>query len=40
MQEHGIGGDEAFERLRKQSQQDNRKLRELAQELVDRVPEG
>jgi GAF domain-containing protein len=40
MQEHGIGGDEAFERLRKQSQQENRKLRELAQEMVDRVPEG
>jgi GAF domain-containing protein len=40
MQEYGIGGDEAFERLRKQSQQQNRKLRELAQEMVDRVPEG
>jgi GAF domain-containing protein len=40
MQEYGIGGEEAFERLRKQSQQQNRKLRELAQELVDRVPEG
>ncbi len=40
MQEYGIGGEEAFERLRKQSQQQNTKLRELAQEMVNRVPEG
>jgi len=37
MAEHGVGGDEAFNILRTTSQRENRKLRELAQELVDRA---
>jgi GAF domain-containing protein len=36
MKEHGVGADEAFLMLRAQSQRENRKLRELAQETVDR----
>ncbi len=36
MGQHGVGAAEAFELLRRQSQRENRKLRELAQELVDR----
>jgi GAF domain-containing protein len=37
MKEHRVGGDEAFDILRQQSQRENRKLRELAQEIVDRA---
>jgi len=37
MAKHGVGGDEAFNILRTTSQRENRKLRELAQELVDRT---
>ncbi len=37
MGQHGVGADEAFELLRSQSQRANRKLRELAQETVDRA---
>jgi GAF domain-containing protein len=40
MGQHGVGADEAFELLRRQSQRENRKLRELAQELVDRSAGG
>ena len=35
MREHGIGAEEAFELLRLSSQRQNRKLRDLAQEMVD-----
>ena len=37
MREHGVGADEAFEVLRRSSQRENRKLRDLAQDLVDGV---
>jgi GAF domain-containing protein len=37
MAQHDIGGDEAFNILRTTSQRENRKLRELAQEMVDRT---
>jgi GAF domain-containing protein len=35
MREHGVGAEEAFNMLRTRSQSENRKLRDLAQELVD-----
>jgi AmiR/NasT family two-component response regulator len=35
MAQHGVGPDEAFDILRTTSQRANRKLRELARELVD-----
>jgi hypothetical protein len=37
MAQHRVSAEEAFELLRRQSQRENRKLRELAQELVDRA---
>ena len=37
MAQHGVGADEAFNILRTTSQRENRKLRELAQELVGRA---
>jgi GAF domain-containing protein len=37
MGQHGVGADEAFNILRTASQRDNRKLRDIAQELVDRA---
>jgi AmiR/NasT family two-component response regulator len=37
MGQHGVGADEAFNLLRRQSQPENRKLRELAQEIVERA---
>ena len=37
MGQHGVSADEASESLRHRSQQENRKLRDLAQELVDRA---
>jgi len=37
MARNGVSADEAFEMLRTTSQNENRKLREVAQELVDRV---
>jgi GAF domain-containing protein len=37
MAQNGVGADDAFELLRTTSQRENRKLRELAQELVDRA---
>jgi GAF domain-containing protein len=37
MAQHGMGADEAFDTLRTDSQRENRKLRDLAQELVDRA---
>jgi GAF domain-containing protein len=40
MGQHSVSADEAFELLRRQSQRENRKLRELAQELVDRARQG
>jgi GAF domain-containing protein len=40
MKEHGVGADEAFELLRTRSQRENRKLRELAEELVERAQRG
>jgi len=38
MAQHGVGPDEAFNVLRTTSQRENRKLRDIAQELVDRAP--
>ncbi len=35
---HGVTADEAFEMLVRASQQANRKLRDVAQELVERSP--
>jgi GAF domain-containing protein len=40
MKEHGVGADEAFELLRRSSQRENRKLRDLAEDLVDGVRSG
>jgi GAF domain-containing protein len=40
MGQHGVGPDEAFNVLRTTSQRENRKLRDIAQELVDRAPKG
>jgi GAF domain-containing protein len=37
MGQHGVSADEAFNILRRQSQRENRKLREVAQETVDRA---
>jgi GAF domain-containing protein len=37
MRDHGVGAEEAFNILRTTSQKENRKLRELAQEMVDRA---
>jgi GAF domain-containing protein len=37
MAQHGIGADEAFDVLRTTSQRENRKLRDLAKEMVDRT---
>jgi AmiR/NasT family two-component response regulator len=37
MAQHGMGADEAFNVLRTTSQSENRKLRDLAQEMVDRA---
>jgi AmiR/NasT family two-component response regulator len=37
MGQHRVGADEAFNILRTASQRDNRKLRDIAQELVDRA---
>jgi GAF domain-containing protein len=37
MGQRGMGADEAFEVLRTDSQRENRKLRDLAQEMVDRA---
>jgi len=37
MGQHGVGPDEAFNILRTSSQRENRKLRDIAQELVDRA---
>ena len=34
---HGLGDDEAFDLLRQQSQTENRKLRDVATEIVDRA---
>ena len=34
---HGLGDDEAFDRLRQQSQTENRKLRDVATEIVDQA---
>ena len=34
---HGLGDDEAFDRLRHQSQTENRKLRDVATEIVDQA---
>jgi len=38
--QHRVGADEAFDILRTTSQRENRKLRDLAQELVDRASQG
>ncbi len=38
MAREGLGPDEAFERLRQMSQTSHRKLRDVAQELVDTLP--
>ena len=38
--QHGVGADEAFSILRTTSQRENRKLRDVAQELVDRARTG
>jgi GAF domain-containing protein len=40
MGQHRVGADEAFDILRTTSQRENRKLRDLAQELVDRASQG
>ena len=40
MGQQGVGPDEAFNVLRTTSQRENRKLRDIAQELVDRAPKG
>ena len=40
MGRHGITSDAAFEMLSKQSQLANRKLRDIAQDLVDEVQRG
>jgi GAF domain-containing protein len=40
MAQRGVGADEAFDILRTASQGQNRKLRDLAQELVDRAVKG
>ncbi len=40
MREHGIGAEEAFNLLRTRSQRENRKLRELAEEMVDQARRG
>jgi GAF domain-containing protein len=40
MARNGIGADEAFEVLRTTSQNENRKLRELAQDIVDRASQS
>lgn len=37
MGQHGVGADQAFELLRSRSQRENRKLRDLAQETVNRA---
>jgi hypothetical protein len=37
MEQHRVSAEEAFELLRRQSQRENRELRELAEELVDRA---
>jgi GAF domain-containing protein len=37
MGEHRISADEAFDRLRRQSQAENRKLRDIAVDIVDQV---
>jgi GAF domain-containing protein len=39
MARNGVSADEAFDILRTTSQSENRKLRDLARELVDRAPE-
>jgi GAF domain-containing protein len=40
MERQGVGPGDAFEALRRRSQAENRKVRELAQELVDAVTRG
>jgi GAF domain-containing protein len=40
MGQHRVGADEAFDILRTTSQRENRKLRELAQEMVDRASDS
>jgi GAF domain-containing protein len=40
MARNGVGADEAFQILRATSQRENRKLREIAQELVNRSAKG
>ena len=37
MANHGVSSDEAFDRLRRQSQTENRKLRDIAADIVDEI---